>query len=487
MRVAYSLLCALIGCAAPLGHAFATPPVQSTASAPAAGDEANGQAAPGFTTGIFGASRTNLLADGFGLRPLLGRFGLSLGIVEVSELFGNATGGVNTGAAYSGLTSATLELDTQRAFGLRGGTAHISALQIHGRNLSADNTATLQTQSGIEATRASRLWEVWYEQDLFEDQLGFRIGQQSIDTEFITSAGSSLFINTAMGWPLIPSVDLYAGGPAYPLSSLGARIELAPHGRWRLLAGVFDDNPSGGPFTDDSQVRGAEQSGTKFHTGTGALTIAELQYALNQPALGEMVSSASGPGLPGLYKLGFWYDSATFPDQRFDTAGRFLADPGSTGIGQPRHGNWSIYAVADQSLWRPDPYFPRALGVFARVMGAPGDRNLADFSINAGLTLSAPLRSRKFDVLGVGFGTAKVSSAASALDAAQARFGAAVPVRSSETFLELTYQAQVAPWWLIQPDFQYVWTPGGGVADPNRPGRRIGNEAVFGARTIITF
>ena len=51
----------------------------------------------------------------------------------------------------------------------------------------------------------------------------------------------------------------------------------------------------------------------------------------------------------------------------------------------------------------------------------------------------------------------------------------------------MTYQIAVAPWWQIQPDFQYVFAPGGGVANPNRPGKRIGNAAIFGLRSIVTF
>ena len=62
-----------------------------------------------------------------------------------------------------------------------------------------------------------------------------------------------------------------------------------------------------------------------------------------------------------------------------------------------------------------------------------------------------------------------------------------VPVRSAETVLELSYQAQLAPWLAVQPDFQYVFRPGGGIADPNQPTRRLGDAAILGVRTAITF
>jgi len=56
-----------------------------------------------------------------------------------------------------------------------------------------------------------------------------------------------------------------------------------------------------------------------------------------------------------------------------------------------------------------------------------------------------------------------------------------------ETVLELSYQVQALPWLQVQPDFQYVITPGGGIANPNRPGQLVGSAAVFGLRIVATF
>jgi len=61
------------------------------------------------------------------------------------------------------------------------------------------------------------------------------------------------------------------------------------------------------------------------------------------------------------------------------------------------------------------------------------------------------------------------------------------PPRSSETYVEATYQYQVTPWLQLQPDVQYVFHVGGGVANPNSPDQSIKNEFVFGARTNILF
>ena len=66
-------------------------------------------------------------------------------------------------------------------------------------------------------------------------------------------------------------------------------------------------------------------------------------------------------GLPGTYKLGFWYDSAPFPDQRFDSTGLPLADPSSTGIALMRRNNFSLYGVMDQVIWQPGADSPRSI------------------------------------------------------------------------------------------------------------------------------
>ena len=60
-------------------------------------------------------------------------------------------------------------------------------------------------------------------------------------------------------------------------------------------------------------------------------------------------------------------------------------------------------------------------------------------------------------------------------------------MRWAEIVIEATYRLQLTPWWQLQPNFQYVINPSAGILDPNRPGRRLGDAAVFGLRTTVTF
>jgi porin len=440
---------------------------------------------PGAETGFW--TRSNLLGDAGGVRSALSDLGISLGLQDINEVWGNVTGGTKQGASYNGLTIFGIGLDTSRATGWEGGTINVSALQIRGRNIAADNLHSLQTPSGILADNTTRLWEVWIQQSFLDGRVDVKLGQQSIDQEFITSAGSGVFLNTMMGWPVLPSENLYAGGPAYPLSSLGVRLRAKPTDAITTLLGVFADNPPGGPFNDDGQLRGSTRWGGNFNLRTGALVVGEIQYALNQADNAATENASTASGLPGLYKPGFWYDSGPFPSQQFDTAGVSLASPDSNGTAALLRNNFSIYAVADQMVWRPAADSPRAATLFARIMGGPGDRNLINFSLNAGVTLKAPLAGRDDDVTGLGVGVARISDGARAFDRSVAFFsGMPFPIRTSEVFLELTYQVVLAPWWQMQPDFQYVWNVGGGIPNPDNPAQRIGNEAIFGLRNTIT-
>jgi porin len=122
-------------------------------------------------------------------------------------------------------------------------------------------------------------------------------------------------------------------------------------------------------------------------------------------------------------------------------------------------------------------------------MGTPqGGRNPIVFSLNAGLTLHAPFADRPDDTAGLAIEYARASGALAALDQQTAFYtDSFVPIPSGETVIELTYQYQLTPAVVLQPDFQYAFNPGGGIASPNLPNETIKNEAVLGFRVNLTF
>jgi porin len=192
----------------------ATPDAASGAAAPSDPPPpvAAGANAPSAPTGFW--DRSNLLGDMGGLRTLLGNHGVTFNLQETSEAYGNFSGGVSKGLSYNGATQFGLSVDTAKAIGLPGGQFFVDALQIHGHGITAARLNALQNVSGVEADATTRLWELWYQQS-FGDKFDVKIGQQSLDQEFIVSQYAGTFINATFGWPVLPSVDLPAGGPGF--------------------------------------------------------------------------------------------------------------------------------------------------------------------------------------------------------------------------------------------------------------------------------
>ena len=145
--------------------------------------------------------------------------------------------------------------------------------------------------------------------------------------------------------------------------------------------------------------------------------------------------------------------------------------------GRPLDHDWGFYGIIDQLIWRvPGSEEAQGVGIFARVIGAPSDRNVVDFYFDGGITFTGMLRNRPNDAIAVGFAYTDISDRASGFDA-----DADEPVtRNYEALIEICYTYEIKSGWLLQPDFQYFFQPGGNVAG-------LKDAAVVGARTTIGF
>jgi porin len=163
--------------------------------------------------------------------------------------------------------------------------------------------------------------------------------------------------------------------------------------------------------------------------------------------------------------------------------------PWSLALLQDR-GNFGIYAIVDQMLWRVPGTIDQGLGIFAQASVSPSDRNLISANFDRGATYKGLFPGRVNDTLGIGFGVASISSRARALDRDAVSFsGIDSPIRDYEAVVEITYQAQITSNWMLQPVFQYIAHPGGHTPNPvNVSGSSaIPNAAVFGLRTMVKY
>ncbi|ARO57211.1 carbohydrate porin [Methylorubrum zatmanii] len=420
--------------------------------------------------------------DPGGVRSFLRDKGISYSLTYIGESFGNVSGGSRRGGVYEGRLDFQFDADLDRILGWQGASLHSNLYQIHGTGISRYFVNNFITVSAIEALPSFRLYELWFEQRLFDDQLSIRVGQLASDTEFAVSQTGTLFINSTFGWPNIMAVIIPSGGPIYPLATPGVRAKYVPNKNLSLQVGAFNGDPAGEARADnDPDPQRRNRTGTNFRTNDPALVVAEAAYAYGLEAHDNIE--------PGTVTLGGWYHFGRFNSLRSDEERRSLVDPASTGIGRFYRGNNGIYAMIDQTVYR-EPDDPNdGASVFVRVSSSPTDRNLLDFYFDAGIGYKGLLPGRSDDTVGVAFALSRISRSARGFDT-DAIFLTSEPGprRSSEAVLEATYQAVLAPGVTLQPDFQYVFRPSGGIANPRDPnGERIRNAAVFGLRATIRY
>jgi porin len=444
------------------------------------------------------------ITDPGGLRSRLEQAGVQFTLTYYGDALGNPLGGVQQGLSYSGRFSTIVDADLEKLVGWSGATFHASLHQIHGSGLSANNLENLMAVSGIEAPTSTRLFNLWIEQKLGSGT-NLRLGQFTAAQEFLVSQNANLFVNSTFGWPALPAQNLPSGGPSYPEATPGARLKFTPNDQLTLLAAVFNGDPAG-PGPGNPMER--DPFGLAFRVNDPPLLITELTYTYNQDHPGasqenphqegsrartsvRQSSAARSPdsGLPGTVKLGAWFHTGLFADQRFNAQGGLL---GASSAKPLEHaGNFAVYGVIDQMLWRPASVDgDRGLNFFLRASAAPSDRNPINLYFDTGLTFKGPIASRPDDTVGIGFAFGRISPQAAASDRDLAMLtGTPMPIRDYEAAIELTYSVQLAQDWTLQPDLQYIIHPGGHVPNPLDPSGNspIPNAAVIGMRTILKF
>lgn len=425
-----------------------------------------------------------LLGDASGIRKWLRREGLRFTVQDVEELWGLTGGGLQPGPTYDGMTAVALLFDTNQAFGWHDGLLNISTLQIRGRSFTSERLGALNTVSGYDAGRSTRLFEFWYGQGLFGNRLDLRVGSIDLDTEFLVSQNASFFLNSSFGWPLSTSNNLYSGGPSWPFSAVGARVKWTPAGPLVLMGAITDDNPTRGPFYSDISPVERDPTGTSFSTQGGALFMGEAQFQLDAA---RGFAGKNAPALPGTWKIGGLYDSGHFPDQRYDDRGGLLASTDSTGHPQYHKGNWLAYLVIDQMIWRAAPGSSKTINFFTRAIVNDGIRNRISREIQGGLTFDGLIPGHSDDTIGLAWGTSFYGKRAmeNAHDSFRLGTNTYGHLRS-EQHIEVTYQAAITPYLLLQPDFQYFWHVGG-TSKNAATDRAIRNGTVIGLNMTTTF
>ena len=412
--------------------------------------------------------------------------GLNFGAIWIGDNIGNATGGTARGAIHFGRFDFSVDGDLEKLVGWTGAKFYANTFTLYGRGLSRNYVHNLATISEIEALPETRLYNAYFEQSFYNNKLNIRIGQQAADVEFFDSQTDDLFINGTFGWPAIKASNLPAGGPAPPIAVPGIRVRAELSDRITVFGAIFNGNAAR-PGEGDPQLR--DNHGLAFRLN-------DPPWLVGQVRLNYDIDIGGRP-LAGNFTPGAWRHLGQFDDQRFTAQGVSIADPSGTGIAAKLRGNFGIFAVVEQTLYRPASVTEKGVSAslpgvtaFGRIAYSPPDRNLIDLYIDGGVGFVGFVPGRPLDRFGVAVAYMRISGADRSLDRDTQFFsGVPSPVRSSEILLEMIYEAHVKPGWLMAPYFQYVVRPSGGIPNPNDPSGilRIGDAAVFGFTSTLRY
>ncbi len=419
--------------------------------------------------------RQTLTADWGGLRTRLANDGFTFTLQQQSEVWGNALGGLGRGGAADGLLTLGLGVDLQKAIGWQGGSLFASGFQVEGVGPTPLRVGALQLVSGIEATQTAKLYDLWFEQQMFGGRFLLRFGQEGASDELMLSQNAALYLNSSFGFPPLIVLDLPSGGPNYPLATPFVRAKYQPDKEITLIGAVYNGDPAP-PGPGDPQLR--DRHGAAFRLDDHTLSFAELWY---------MPSFLAKLGFPVTYKLGAWVATGPFADPLHDTAGLSLADPASTGIPLQHATDHAFYAVVDQMLWKKPGADAQGVSAFFQVMAAPEDRNLSDLFIDGGVNWSGLIPGRSNDVAGLAVTYVGIGAAARQFSNGLILYtGTGAPYAAGETTIEATYRVRLAPWLDVQPDVQYVINPGAGIPTA-QSAVPLKNDLIFGLRLTINF
>ena len=414
----------------------------------------------------------SLFTDNPNVKEALDDAGVSLGITQIMDYYGNTAGGIQQGFVYDGLFNAELEFDLQKTLGLSSTKLHINATVTQGQNLSANYVGNIFVASSIaDQYHVAKLADAWIERSFFDDTIALRGGQMIAQNIFATNEAASLFTNATFAYPFIFAVNLPNNGATYVDAVPGALLRLMPSPNFTWQTSVFNALPAG---TSSSGNR----YGVEFPLGNGAMTWTEFILMPNVTMDTESI--------PAIYKMGAWYNPTTLDPRTVSFNGISYETPNEVNSVK---GTYSVYLSVDQDIWQNNLLVNQKIRGFLRAATNPqSNHNLMTAYLDAGLRFKGLTSGRPKDEFGIAAAWGNLSPAVNnQVRQYNQYFAKSMPLPTSETVFELTYLAPIEAWWSVQPFFQYVVNPGGGSANPNTPSQKIPNATIAGLRVAINF
>ncbi len=385
----------------------------------------------------------HLLGEWAGTRTRLLERGVRFDFQYISDSLWNVKSEQRGRTAIWNRFRGTVDIDFDALVGWHGLYFHATAVWQNGGNLGA-YLGLLTSPSGMSSARTFRLDSLWVEKRWLDDRIAVRAGQFAGQDFYGAQHYATSFIFEPMGYALgnlsttVESFD--------PPSTPAFEVRVAPldvlYVKSMVMAGdraPFSHNPTGLV----PQFRG------------NPVIVGEIGFTPGKKASSVRAfdNVDTRKGYSGLYQFGASYNPAPFDAPAAATA---------------RSGNYLLYWMASQALWRVDPEGGKGLDATFAIDWSPPKVNRNNTILTAGVRFNEPLPLPIHNTMSLGY--VRNGLSADFLPAGQASF-------NTEHAFEFNALLDVAPMILLQPVFQYYLNAGGGA----------NAAAVVGFRTKVEF
>lgn len=392
-------------------------------------------------------TRSYLFGSWDGKRDELAAKGVMFDFFYIADLQANPVGGRRQTEAGWGRIRGTMDIDFGRFKGWNGLTFHATGVWQFGKNLGTD-IGVLANPSGLANAHGVRMDSFWIQQAFLKNRLLVRVGQfGGLDFFGDQEYGASYVIeplNYAFGNLFSSTYESFS-----PAGTPAALIEVIPWRTFYVKSAVLSGNRN--PFEQDP-------NGLHFAIRDTPVFANEIGFTHDAEAPSDQATEYARKRYPAVYKFGATYNAGKFTDS----------------AGNQRNGNYLIYGMANQAIFRSEAGSNRGLDVTLAFDWSPGDISRENSQITAGVRYNGAIPSRPRDTIAFGFVHTKIGDPFRSID-----IPLRAPMLGSEKAIELNYAAYLKPYLMCQPVFQYYWDVGGNS--------RVPNAAVLGFRVIVDF
>jgi porin len=337
----------------------------------------------------------------------------------------------------------TVDIDFGALTGQQGLYFHATALWQAGGNLGA-YLGLLTSPSGMSSANTCRLDSWWIEKRWLDERITARVGQFAGQDFYGAQHYAASFIFEPMGYAL---GNLFTTFESFdPPSTPAMEIRVIPVHNLYVKSMVLAEDRS--PFSHNP-------SGLVPQFRGNPVVVSEIGFTPGKKASSvRAFDDVEGrKGYSGLYQFGASYNP-----------GKFTAPTSAT----PQSGNYLLYWMASQALWRVDPKRAKGLDGTLAYDWSPPNVNRNNTLLTAGLRFNEPLPLHIHNTMSLGY-------VRNSLSAHFLQSG--MPARKTEQGFEFNALLDVLPMLLLQPVVQYYANVGGGAQ----------RAVVFGFRTKVEF